>query len=147
MKSKCITFDELSLIELYQIMNLRQEVFIVEQDCPYLDADNKDQKAYHLLIQDNDELIAYTRILPPGISYENYSSIGRVVNKKKLRNTGLGKKLMMESIVICKRLFPDYSIKISAQKYLEEFYKSLGFNPTGAYYLEDNIPHMGMIYR
>lgn len=142
---KCLPFQELSLYELYDILKLRQEVFIVEQDCPYLDADGKDRKAFHIMFCKDSELIAYTRLLAPGASYEKYASIGRVINAEKERGKGIGKELMVYSIEKCKELFPDKSIKISAQVYLEKFYKSLGFEETGDRYLEDGIPHMAMI--
>ena len=142
---KCRAFSDLSLQELYDIMVLRQEVFVVEQDCPYLDADGKDIVADHITIYENSQLIAYTRILAAGISYENYASIGRVVNSSKVRGRGIGVKLMEYSIQECKARYPGIPIKISAQVYLEKFYKDLGFEETGERYLEDNIPHMAMI--
>ena len=142
----CLPFNKLSLDQLYAVMRLRQEVFVVEQDCPYLDADGKDQESEHLMIFEKGELVAYTRLVPPGISYINYSSIGRVVNSKKFRGEGLGKKLMEQSIQECLRLFPNHPIKISAQCYLEKFYKELGFKDLGSRYDEDGIPHMGMIF-
>ncbi len=143
----CLPFQNLSLDQLYEIMRLRQEVFVVEQDCPYLDADGKDQKSEHLMILQNGELAAYTRLVPPGISYKHYSSIGRVANGLRFRGQGLGKKLMEQSIQECLRLYPGHSIKISAQCYLEKFYAELGFKDLGSRYDEDGIPHMGMIYK
>lgn len=140
------TFKELSIDELYSIMALRQEVFIVEQECFYLDADGKDQLCHHLLGYKGDKLIAYTRILNKGISYDEYSSIGRVVNSPSVRGTGMGKILMQKSIEACMHLFPDLPIKISAQEYLRSFYESFDFKSNGEFYLEDDIPHMGMIY-
>jgi len=142
----CSPFSNLSLDQLYAIMVLRQEVFVVEQDCPYLDADGKDQVAHHLMMWENDSLVAYTRLLPAGTSYEKYASIGRVVNSDKVRGRGIGKQLMEASIDACKRLFPDEKIKISAQVYLEKFYTDLGFVETGDRYDEDGIPHMAMVY-
>lgn len=144
----CLSFSELSLQQLYDLMVLRQIVFVVEQDCPYLDADGKDQFSHHLLGYDNDgDLVAYTRLVPPGISYENYASIGRVVNAPKVRGQGVGKKLMVASINAMKRLFPNDPIKISAQSYLLNFYTDLGFEVIGEEYLEDNIPHRAMIFK
>ena len=138
-------YNELNIDELYEIMALRQEVFIVEQNCPYLDADGKDQKAYHLMGYLDNELMCYTRLLDKGISYPSYCSIGRVVNSAKIRGTGAGFYLMSRSIEECKRLYPDTSIKISAQCYLRKFYESLDFVSNGDFYDEDDIPHMGMI--
>jgi ElaA protein len=139
------TFDQLSKQELYDIMALRQEVFIVEQDCPYLDADGKDIPAHHLMGYKGAELLCYTRLLDKGISYEKYSSIGRVVNSPKIRGKGEGLPLMIKSIEACKKLFPSTDIKISAQCYLQGFYEKLGFVSNGDFYLEDDIPHMGMV--
>lgn len=140
------TYSELSLDELYDFLALRQDIFIVEQDCPYLDADGKDQLSLHVLGMDhNTKIQAYTRIVPKGISYENYISIGRVVVHKNFRGSGEGNRLMLESIKQCQRLYPDEKIKISAQSHLKKFYSDLGFVHTGEEYLEDGIPHIGMI--
>lgn len=147
MTRKCVPFHDLSLYELYDLLRLRQEVFVVEQDCPYLDADGKDRQAHHVIFKKESEIIAYTRLLPPGCSYENYASIGRVVNSAKVRGEGVGIDLMKFSIVKCNELFPGKPIKISAQVYLEKFYKGLGFQETGDRYLEDDIPHMSMILK
>lgn len=138
-------FDALSLHELYDILTLRQEVFIVEQDCPYLDNDNKDQLSHHVIALVEEKIVAYARVVPPSISYEKYSSIGRVVNHESIRSKGIGKKVMVASIKLCKDLYPTHSIKISAQVYILNFYKSLGFEAVGEEYLEDNIPHKAMI--
>ncbi|MFK7933989.1 MAG: GNAT family N-acetyltransferase [Saprospiraceae bacterium] len=142
----CLSFSELSLQQLYALMALRQQVFVVEQDCPYLDADGKDQLSHHLLGYDEDgDLVAYTRMVPPGISYEKYASIGRVVNAEKIRGKGVGKLLMQTTIHCVRRLYPNAPIKISAQSYLLKFYTELGFDAVGEEYLEDNIPHTAMI--
>lgn len=142
----CLPFSKLSLEQLYDIMVLRQEVFVVEQDCPYLDADGKDQLSWHLMGYDEQrQLVAYTRLVPKGISYENYVSIGRVANAETVRGKGVGKQLMKESIVWSQKLFPRESIKISAQSYLLKFYTELGFQAVGEEYMEDNIPHTAMI--
>ena len=142
---KVCSFAELSLLELYHLMALRQEVFVVEQDCPYLDADGKDFASFHVLGYQGNELLAYTRIVPPGISYPSYSSIGRVVTAGSARRLGLGKMLMAASIAGCERLYPEQAIKISAQTYLLDFYQGFGFAPVGEGYLEDGIPHQGMV--
>jgi len=143
----CYTFNELTKIQLYDIMRLRQEVFIVEQDCPYLDADGKDLESHHLIGTDEGgDIVAYTRLLAKGISYQDYCSIGRVVVSKKIRGTGAGLAIMQKSIGYCNLLFPSQQIKISAQTYLDKFYQNLGFTTTGDSYLEDNIPHQAMVY-
>ncbi|MFT6319820.1 MAG: ElaA protein [Granulosicoccus sp.] len=146
MKIKCLPFYQLNLDEIYTSMALRQEVFVVEQDCPYLDADGKDQEAWHVMGWDEEgDLVAYTRLLPKGISYENYASIGRVISSSKVRGKGAGKEIMIASIEACKKLFPNQKVKISAQVYALTFYRNLGFEVVGEEYLEDDIPHMSMI--
>ena len=142
----CKLFQELSLEELYAAMVLRQEVFVVEQDCVYLDADDKDQTSWHLLGFDEfGNLVAYLRILPKGVSYDNYPSIGRVVTSEKVRRKGAGKELMEKALIEANKLFPEEIIKISAQKYLLDFYNSFGFEVIGEEYLEDGIPHFAML--
>ncbi|MFD2940046.1 GNAT family N-acetyltransferase [Flavobacterium notoginsengisoli] len=138
------SFDELTNHELYNMLRLRSDVFVVEQNCPYLDLDNKDQKSYHLLYYVNDELAGCTRLLPAGISY-NEISIGRVVIAKSHRGLGLGVKLMEASIAGCEEKFGKGPIRISAQYHLSKFYQSLGFAEYGEVYDEDGIPHIGMI--
>ena len=142
----CKPFSELSLTELYDLMALRQLVFVVEQDCPYLDADGQDAVAWHLLGYDeNSKLLAYARLMPSGVSYPGYLSIGRVVNHPDTRGKGVGKQLMQEAIREVTRLFGKHSIKLSAQCYLIPFYERLGFQTIGDRYLEDGIPHIAMI--
>ena len=136
-------FDELTLDELYSILQLRNEVFIVEQNCVYNDTDGKDQSAWHLMAIDGDKLIAYTRILPPGISYSD-PAIGRVVTAPSKRRSGLGRELMKRSIEACEALFGKSSITLNAQVYLQSFYESLGFIVVGEEYLDDEIPHIRM---
>jgi ElaA protein len=138
-------FKELTSLELYKILQLRSEVFVVEQNCVYQDIDNKDTVGYHLTCFENEELLAYARVLGPGVSYTDYSSIGRVCNKLTHRQLGLGKILMEEAIRKFNELFPKYSIKISAQSYLLKFYADLRFEKIGEEYLEDQIPHIAMI--
>ena len=146
LKFECLSFNELSLLQLYNILKLRQEVFIVEQNCPYLDADDKDQQSYHVLGIDKAGVIqAYTRLVPPGISYADYTSIGRVITSAKFRGKNQGKPLMQFSIDQCIKIWPQKSIKISAQCYIVKFYNSLDFKETGEEYLEDDIPHIAMI--
>ncbi len=144
---ECKAFQELTLEELYAVMVLRQEVFVVEQNCPYIDADGGDQKGHHLLGKNDDGvLVAYTRLLPKGVTYKEYPSIGRVVTSSLIRRQGAGNLLMKNSIAHCQRLYGQGPIKISAQTYLLAFYQSLGFSPIGEEYLEDGIPHIAMIY-
>lgn len=138
------TFDELTTEELYQILRLRSEVFVVEQDCVYQDLDNKDQKALHIIGKKGDEIVAYTRIFKPGDYFENVS-IGRVVVNQDQRKYGLGKQIMHASLTAINERFPDSPIEISAQSYLLKFYTDLGFNAFGEEYLEDGIPHMRML--
>ena len=138
-------FSELTTEELYQILRLRSEVFVVEQDCIYQDLDNKDQKAIHLYFKENDEILAYTRIFKAGYYYEN-PSIGRVVVSKKNRGKDVGKKIMIDSIEYIKQNIKGKKIALSAQKYLDKFYKDLGFYKTGEDYLEDGIPHQRMLF-
>ncbi len=139
------TFDALNINELYDLMCLRQEVFIVEQDCPYQDADRLDQTSHHILAFDEEILIACARIVPPGSSYKEYPAIGRVTTKATHRGTGLGKKLMQYTIKVCKDIYPEQNIKLSAQVYALGFYVNLGFVAIGPEYLEDDIPHQAMI--
>jgi ElaA protein len=134
-------FNELSNTELYQLLRLRSEVFVVEQNCVYLDMDNKDEKCYHVLGYENGKLVACTRLVPSGISYETEPSIGRVVTHPSVRKYGYGKLLMEYSIAKTKELFSSNVIVIGAQSYLDRFYQNLGFVPEGDEYLEDNIPH------
>lgn len=144
----CYSYEDLSKDHLYEIMQLRQEVFVVEQNCPYLDADGQDNIAYHLIGQDKSgAILAYTRLLPKGSSYTDYCAIGRVLTSMKIRGKGEGYILMKESIALCEKVFPNQAIKISAQSHLDRFYQKLGFAPTGEEYLEDDIPHQAMIYK
>lgn len=145
MKWICKKFEELNCIELYQIMALRQEVFVVEQDCPYLDADGKDLKAWHLVGYLEDDLVAYARLLPQGVSYPSDNSIGRILTSQNVRGQGIGKKLVEESLRQLEIIFGTRNNKISAQCYLIEFYQSLGYKIVGEEYLEDGIPHIEMI--
>lgn len=136
-------FDDLTPHELYEIMRLRNEVFVLEQLCVYQDADNKDQKSHHLMIKDNDKLIAYARLLPPGVSYPEMS-IGRVISSPEYRRKGAGRLLMQKAIEGCHELFGEGPIRIGAQLYLTKFYESFGFVRSGDVYLEDNIEHVEM---
>jgi ElaA protein len=137
-------FDQLSPYQLYAILQLRNEVFVVEQNCVFQDADNNDQNAYHLMSFADDRLIAYTRLIPPGEIYDQ-ASIGRVVTSPSARAIGAGKELMKQSIKACYDLFGMHDIKIGAQVYLRKFYESFGFTQSSDIYMEDGIPHIYMI--
>ena len=137
-------FEDLSTKELYKILKVRQEVFIVEQTCYYLDADGYDDKALHIWAETNGEIEAYCRILSQGIKYPE-TSIGRVLTNTKYRNLKLGKTLINIALQAIETHFETSECRISAQDYLLEFYKSFGFEDTGKKYLEDDIPHTEMV--
>ena len=139
-------FSELSSEEIYNILKLRSEVFVVEQNCVYQDIDEKDKKATHLFLEKNNDIIAYTRIFKKGDYYEENPSIGRVVVSKKDRGKNLGKEIMLNSIEFIKKELEGRKIELSAQKYLDKFYKDLDFYSEGEDYLEDGIPHQRMFY-
>ena len=141
---ECKPFDELSPAQLYALIRLRNEVFVVEQNCVFQDADNKDQFCWHLLGWKDAELAAYARLVPAGVSYEE-PSIGRVVTAITARRSGSGRLLMQQAIERCRSLFGERPIRIGAQLYLKEFYSSFGFVPTGGIYPEDGIPHLHML--
>ena len=138
------TFSELTTSELYELLQLRSEVFVVEQDCVYQDIDGKDQKALHILGYKNEKLIAYTRLFKPG-DYFKEASIGRVVVKKNERHHKYGYDIMKASIEAIKNNYNQTTIKISAQVYLKSFYNNLEFYEVGEEYLEDGIPHIAMV--
>lgn len=139
-------FNYLSTTELYQILQLRNEVFILEQNCPFQDLDDKDFKCYHLMGFDTDsqKVMAYTRIVPAGVSYQE-ASIGRVVTSPLARGSGIGKELMKKSIELLEALYGGISIKIGAQLYLKKYYESFGFEQVEEVYLEDGIEHILMV--
>ncbi|MCI6692828.1 MAG: GNAT family N-acetyltransferase [Clostridium sp.] len=145
MKWEIKKFKELSVEELYRILELRNSVFIVEQECIYQDCDRKDLEAFHLLCIEDDKVIATLRILHKGVSYKEMS-IGRVVVHKEYRRQNLGRKSMEMAIEYIKDKYGDSPIRISAQVYIKEFYKSLGFIEVSDVYLEDDIPHIEMLY-
>lgn len=138
------SFDELEIYELYEILKLRTEVFVVEQNCPYQDEDDKDQSAIHIMGWDGKILVAYARIFPAGAYFRN-ASIGRVITKPGYRGTGLGHELMVASICAVNDKFSEYKIEISAQAHLEKFYERHLFEQVSGSYLEDGIPHIRMI--
>lgn len=138
------SFDELNKNELYDLLKLRSEVFVVEQNCVYQDIDDKDIKGTHFFGQDGSDLIAYLRVTEAGVLYPNHISIGRVVIKKTHRNKKLGNEILANAIDFCRKKFPKTPIKISAQTHLKSFYNQLGFEFKGEAYLEDGIPHCAM---
>jgi len=136
-------FNDLTPNELYEILRLRSEVFVVEQQCVFLDADHKDQNSYHIMVWQNNLLAGYTRLVPAGIIYDD-PSIGRVVTSPLIRGTGIGRSLMEYSIRIVYKLWGKTTISIGAQLYLRNFYESLGFQQCSEIYLEDDIEHIKM---
>ncbi len=136
-------FDSISKEELYDVLNLRQRVFIIEQDCFYEDLDYSDQDANHLLLYKDNKLIGYSRVFAPGVKY-NTASIGRIVTDFNYRGLGIGKEITIESIEFIKKNYPDSDITISAQLRLRKFYKNIGFVEEGNKYLEDGIEHIKM---
>jgi len=140
----CKPFDSLTVKELYAIMRLRSEIFVVEQNCVFLDADNKDLSCQHLMLYHNKVLMAYARLVPAGLSFTE-PSIGRIVTSNAARGKGFGKELLQLSIQNCERLYGKKPIKIGAQLYLKTFYESFGFVQTGDIYDEDGIDHIDMI--
>ena len=146
MNWKIKRFDELTTTELYEILRVRAEVFVVEQTCVYQDLDEKDKKAYHLFCEKNGEIVAYLRILDKGVSYPEIS-IGRVLTRETNRRTGLAREMMQKAISFVEEELSEMQIRISAQLYLKQFYESLGFSVTSDIYLEDDIEHIEMVYR
>lgn len=140
----CKSFNNLAPAELYQIMRLRNEVFVVEQNCVFQDADNKDQGCMHFIGWVDTALVAYTRLSPPGYIY-NEMSVGRVVTSPAYRGKGIGYELMQQSIKQCRKIFGDGAIKIGAQYHLKKFYASFGFKQVSDIYLEDGIEHIYML--
>lgn len=139
------SFNELLVSELYDILKLRSEVFVVEQNCVYLDTDDKDQVSYHFCGWLQDKLVAYVRIIPPDIAFKE-ASIGRVCTSALYRKNGAGRILMQKAIDLTSQQFEAAGIQIGAQLYLHKFYSSLGFHQRGEGYTEDGIPHIHMIF-
>ncbi|RYG21343.1 MAG: GNAT family N-acetyltransferase [Chitinophagaceae bacterium] len=140
------SFNELTTLELYSILKLRSEVFVVEQNCAYQDVDSKDIKSYHLMAFDGETLAAYSRILPPGLSFQE-ASIGRVITAPSHRAKGIGITLIEKAIEAVSNTFHTSQIKIGAQLYLRKFYESFGFAQTSDVYLEDGIEHIEMLLK
>ena len=137
-------FEELSAEEVYTILCVRQQVFVLEQECLYLDADGKDRQAFHLMGFDGDALVAYARILDAGVSYPEVS-MGRILTTEKARGTGAGIQLMEVGLQRIEAHYGNVPVRISAQTYLLRFYEKFGFKSTGKQYLEDEIPHTEML--
>lgn len=138
-------FQELTVQQLYAILRARSAVFVVEQNCPYLDMDDADQDSQHLIAwSDDQQVAAYLRIVPPGLKYPE-ASLGRVITSQFARGTGIGKELLTRGVAACQQLHPEHAIRIGAQQYLEKFYQSFGFVTVSDMYLEDDIPHVEML--
>lgn len=149
MKWSDLSFKQLSLDELYDVLKLRVDVFIVEQNCPYPELDDKDRHpdTRHLIGRDPlGEIVAYARVLAPGVSYPD-SSIGRVLVAEKARGGGSAKSLMNQAIALANKHWPENNIQLGGQEYLKAFYQKLGFEPVSDVYLEDGIPHLDMLYQ
>jgi len=140
---KWYTFSDLTVEQLYAVLSMRSDIFVVEQHCVYLDPDGKDIFAIHLLGQENDSLVAYMRLFPP-TDIENFIIFGRILTARSSRTKGYGKKLMDELLSYCNKNYPGISIKCSAQHYLKKFYEGFGFKAYGDAYEEDGIPHIAM---
>ncbi|MCB5240050.1 GNAT family N-acetyltransferase [Niallia alba] len=138
------SFSELTNLELYTLLKERTAVFVVEQNCPYLEVDGKDPESYHLFAEKQGEVVAYLRILPPGVSYPE-ASLGRIFVKKECRGKGLAEELVKRGLEFIRTELKEKSVKIQAQNYLHRFYRSFGFQPISDIYLEDNIPHIDML--
>jgi ElaA protein len=140
-------FRELNIDELYEILKLRIDVFVVEQTCYYPDIDGIDrhEETIHVFCYQQNEIAGYLRVLAKKQSYDDYIAIGRVIIAEHARGTGLGHELMSKALNVCQQHFPEQKIKISAQEHLEKFYKYHGFERVSAMYLEDNIPHIAML--
>ena len=138
-------FEKLTTNELYEILKIRTKVFVVEQKCIYQDLDDKDKTSYHIICYDNDKIVGYLRIIDKNISY-NEIAIGRVLTAIEYRRKGIATNLMKEAMTFIENKLKEKTIKISAQEYLIKFYENLGFKAIGEKYLEDDIPHVEMIY-
>ncbi|CAM3688377.1 GNAT family N-acetyltransferase [Rheinheimera salexigens] len=147
MQWQVVTFSQLDTLTLYSLLQLRVDVFVVEQNCPYPELDDRDLElnTRHIILKKGDKVIAYARVLAPGVVFEDYPAIGRVCVSQTARRLSLGQVLVEKSIDVIAQLWPATDIYISAQCYLEQFYQQLGFNAAGESYLEDDIPHITMI--
>jgi len=141
-----LSFTEFTLEQLYAVLRLRQQVFVVEQQSIYLDLDNRDQQSLHMLCTLDDQLLAYQRMLPPGLSYPE-SAMGRIVVSPTARGLQMGKQLVQRGIAFNREAWPDSDIRINAQLYLKDFYEQLGFVVQGDEFDEDGIQHIQMLCR
>jgi ElaA protein len=140
-------FESLSQSELYTILQLRNDIFVVEQNCPYLDIDDLDQHSFHIFLTHNSQIIAYARLIDPDIVYSNSAAIGRVLVKQAFRHQGHARTIIKACIHHALKTYESNTITLSAQSYLIDFYQSLGFSIIGDAYLEDGIPHIKMMLR
>lgn len=145
---KCFikTYEELTKDELYKILKERVDIFVVEQNCPYPEIDGRDIDSYHVFYEDKGDILAYLRVLKPGVSFEE-ASIGRVLVNNNIRGVGLGQKIVKRAIQFITEELKYNIIRISAQEYLLEFYEELGFEKVSEMYLEDDIPHVEMVFK
>ena len=142
---QCLAFSELTAAQLYAILKVRSEVFVVEQNCAYQDMDGADPHCMHLIAwTDDGQVAAYLRLVPPGLKFIE-ASIGRVITSQIVRGQGIGKQLIVKGLAQMQSSYPDQAIRIGAQQYLEKFYQSFGFNTCSAMYLEDDIAHVEML--
>jgi ElaA protein len=146
MKTEIKSWDDLTLNELYEILHLRGKVFVVGQNCTCVDPDGKDLQAFHLLLRNDGKLTGYARLFPPGVYVENATAMGRVAVLESFRNQGLGKEIVKNGIDFLTGHFPGHPVFISAQTYLEDFYRNLGFETVSDVYMEENMPHIKMKY-
>lgn len=147
MQWQVLTFAELDTLTLYSLLQLRVDVFVVEQNCPYPELDDKDlhPQTRHVILKKGDKVIAYSRILAPDVSFKGFPGVGRICISQTARRLGLGKVLVQKTLAETQALWPNTEIHISAQCYLQRFYQDLGFKPASEPYLEDDIPHLKMI--
>lgn len=137
-------FEELTVKQMYTYLQLRVNVFVVEQQCPYPELDGYDEEAFHLAYIENEKLLAYARILPKGVKY-NRISIGRVIVDQEVRGRGVAKELMKKSLSVIQQKWPQQEVQLQAQSHLRDFYGSFGFEAVSDDYVEDGIPHVDMV--
>jgi ElaA protein len=140
-------FDELTVGQLYAVLEARVAIFVVEQNCPYQDLDGLDAGGEHLIAWSGAKVAAYLRVLGPGTRFGDEPSIGRIITAKEFRGSGLGREVVARGIARTRQRYPGMPVRISAQCYLEKFYESLGFEKVSEPYLEDDIPHVEMLLR
>ncbi len=147
MEWQIVPFEQLDSLTLYQMLQLRVDVFVVEQNCPYPELDGKDTQpgVLHILLKKHDKILGYSRVLPPDVSYPGHPAIGRVCVSQTARRLGLGELLVAKAIAVASEQWPQLDLYISAQCYLQRFYESMGFVAASEPYLEDDIPHLKMI--